>query len=102
LTYNHTRFKPVKYPHAVIEVALKEFSHSVMRAPVGRPPKQVGRKVVSKSVWLYPDALARVLAHVGPQEVSRFIRDAIDEKLERDRAPAYDAVTMRPAKPNPS
>lgn len=65
-----------------------------MRSPVGRPPKQQDRKVVTKSVWLYPDALARTLAHVGALEVSAFIRAAMDEKLDRDGAPPFDPVTM--------
>lgn len=83
---------------------MTDFSHAVSPRRMGRPPKQIGRKVVSKSYWLYPDALARARAHVGEQEVSRFIRDAIDEKLEREGAPPFDPVTMSldaPKKPKP-
>ena len=50
---------------------------------MGRPPKQLGRKVKQKTVWLYPDALERVQALVGENNVSVFIRDAIDRELAR-------------------
>ena len=50
---------------------------------MGRPPKQHGRKVKHKTVWLYPDALDRVQKLVGDNGVSEFIREAIDRELKR-------------------
>ena len=59
---------------------------------MGRPPKQNGRKVKSQTLWIYPDAMWRVLKHAGKREVSRFVRDAIDEKLDREGARPYDPI----------
>lgn len=47
-----------------------------------------------QTIWIYPDAMARTLAFKGPGGVAEFVRDAIDEKLEREGAPPFDPVTM--------
>ena len=73
---------------------MPSFSCAVSRGVMGRPPKQEGRKVQSQTFWVYPDAIARTLAFVGPGEVAAYLRKALDDALNRDGAPPFDPVTM--------
>ncbi|WP_206245903.1 hypothetical protein [Novosphingobium terrae] len=60
-------------------ISLAEKQSSVSRKAMGRPP--LGVKVTA--VRLTPEALGRIDALVGAQKRAQFIREAVDEALER-------------------
>ena len=76
---------------------MTQFSQLVTPRRMGRKPIKANLLMKQFTHWLDPNDIARVHAFVGKQKVSEYLRAAIAEKLERDRAPAYDAVAMRAA-----
>ncbi len=53
---------------------------------MGRPPIRRDAKVKKQTVWMHEDQLARVIALVGSQGLSAFIRRATAAQLEREEA----------------
>lgn len=71
---------------------MKQFSQLDTPRSMGRPPIKTDTRMKQITLWLDPDDMARVQAHVGKQKGSEYVRAAIAEKLERDRVPAHDPI----------
>jgi len=67
---------------------LSDIKLSDSRARMGRPPLGVKQFVV----YLHEEMVARVDALVGAHRRSKFIREAVEEKLAREAASRRDGV----------
>jgi hypothetical protein len=50
---------------------------------MGRPPLRPDLKVTKTTIWLYAPMIARIVALVGKQGMSAFMREAAEAELER-------------------
>ena len=55
---------------------------------MGRPPLRIDAKVRKRTIWMHDDQVERVIALVGKQGLSDFIRRATGVLLDREEAPA--------------
>ena len=77
---------------------MTNISQLVKPLPMGRKPIKADLLMKQFTHWLDPNDVARVHAFVGKLKVSEYVRAALAEKLQRDRAPPYDPITMGPKK----
>lgn len=68
---------------------------------MGRPPLSSKSKTKTTAVRMTEDLMRRIDAVAGPNRMAAFIREAIEEKLERHEAAAPKPKT-KPQPPPPS
>ena len=78
-----------------MERVLTEFSTPDMPRGVGRPPLKPNEKTVAMTMRTDRPTLARIEALVGQRHMAKFLREAVEEKLQREEA-ARPARAPRP------
>lgn len=74
------------------EAALTEIAQSVIARKMGRPPIKPDLKVKKTTIWLHQPMVDRIVALVGSQGMSAFIREAVEAELKRrERKPKTGA-----------
>lgn len=56
---------------------------------MGRPPLSTGSKTITTAVRLTADLMRRIEAVAGPNRMAAFIREAVEEKLQRDEGASH-------------
>lgn len=75
-----------------ISVPLREFPQTDTARRMGRPPLSLGSRTITTAVRLTADVMRRIESVAGPNRMAAFIREAVEEKLQREE---HDEVSKK-------